>query len=131
MAILLIPFYYIHIPSPFANNPRNVLEDVIDAFTQIGYNPKILMALLGTTVSIALFNFAGISIVVTQEISTRTRVAIGGVRTTMVWIFSMLCFGQKFSWLQVCLKNGYISCLYFFSYINYFVLVWVFKRVFH
>lgn len=44
---LLLPFYYIHVPPPITNNPRNVLEDVVDAFVQMGNNPWITIALLG------------------------------------------------------------------------------------
>lgn len=44
---LLLPFYYIHVPPPITNNPRNVLEDVVDAFVQMGNNPWIVIALLG------------------------------------------------------------------------------------
>lgn len=44
---LLLPFYYIHVPPPITNNPRGVLEDVVDAFVQMGNNPWIVIALLG------------------------------------------------------------------------------------
>lgn len=44
---LLLPFYYIHMPPPITNNARGVLEDVVDAFVQMGNNPWIVIALLG------------------------------------------------------------------------------------
>lgn len=55
--------------------------------------------ILGTIVSIAFFNFAGIS--VTKEISATTRMVLDSVRTIIIWIFSIICFGQAFHWLQV------------------------------
>lgn len=66
LSILLIPMYFIHVPSRFSNNPRGVMEDVIDAFVMIKNNHLLLVPLTGTVISIAFFNFAGIS--VTKEV---------------------------------------------------------------
>lgn len=53
----------------------------------------------GTIVSIAFFNFAGIS--VTKEMSATTRMVLDSVRTIVIWVFSLAFFGQAFHWLQV------------------------------
>lgn len=58
LTLLLIPMYFIPV-GEFTGNPRHVLEDALDAFCQIGHQPLIMLALLGNTVSIAFFNFAG------------------------------------------------------------------------
>jgi drug/metabolite transporter (DMT)-like permease len=70
LSILLVPMYFIHVPEKFSNNPRGVMEDAIDAF-YMKNNNLLLVPILGTIVSIAFFNFAGIS--VTKEISATTR----------------------------------------------------------
>lgn len=98
LSLLLIPMYFIPVGS-FANNPRQVLEDALDAFCQIGYRPLILLALLGNTVSIAFFNFAGIS--VTKEISATTRMVLDSLRTLVIWVVSLAVGWEQFHGLQV------------------------------
>ncbi|XP_076021496.1 solute carrier family 35 member F6 [Genypterus blacodes] len=98
LTLLLFPMYFIPVGG-FSNNPRGVLEDALDAFCQIGHNPIILLPLFGNTLSIAFFNFAGIS--VTKEISATTRMVLDSLRTLVIWVVS-LCLGwEKFQGLQV------------------------------
>ncbi|KOB74780.1 putative solute carrier family 35 member f6 [Operophtera brumata] len=61
LSVLLVVFYWIPAPPHFGNNARGTVEDVVDGLVQIGNNPLIMLAILGTIVSIAFFNFAGIS----------------------------------------------------------------------
>ena len=66
----------------------------------------------GTIVSIAFFNFAGLS--VTKEMSATTRMVLDSVRTFVIWIVSLSLAWQKFNWLQLV---GFIilligMCLY-------------------
>lgn len=98
LTLLLIPMYFIHVGN-FSNNPRQVLEDALDAFCQIGHKPLILLALLGNTVSIAFFNFAGIS--VTKEISATTRMVLDSLRTLVIWVVSLALDWEQFHGLQV------------------------------
>ncbi|XP_028253970.1 solute carrier family 35 member F6 [Parambassis ranga] len=98
LSLLLIPMYFIHVGN-FSNNPRQVLEDALEAFCQIGHQPLILLALLGNTVSIAFFNFAGIS--VTKEISATTRMVLDSLRTLVIWVVSLALGWEKFHGLQV------------------------------
>lgn len=98
LLLLLIPMYFIPV-GDFSGNPRQVLEDALDAFCQIGYNPLILLALLGNTVSIAFFNYAGIS--VTKEISATTRMVLDSLRTLVIWVVSLALGWEVFQGLQV------------------------------
>ncbi|XP_053192826.1 solute carrier family 35 member F6 [Scomber japonicus] len=98
LSLLLIPMYFIPV-GEFSNNPRRVLEDALDAFCQIGHQPLILLALLGNTVSIAFFNFAGIS--VTKEISATTRMVLDSLRTLVIWVVSLGLGWEQFHGLQV------------------------------
>ncbi|KAM4522383.1 solute carrier family 35 member F6 [Odontesthes bonariensis] len=98
LSLLLIPMYFIHV-GDFSGNPRQVLEDAIDAFCQIGHKPLIILALLGNTVSIAFFNFAGIS--VTKEISATTRMVLDSLRTLVIWAVSLALGWENFQGLQV------------------------------
>lgn len=98
LSFLLIPMYFIPV-GEFSGNPRKVLEDALHAFCQIGHKPLILLPLFGNTVSIAFFNFAGIS--VTKEISATTRMVLDSLRTLVIWVVS-LCLGwETFHGLQV------------------------------
>ncbi|KAM7367749.1 hypothetical protein PAMP_014027 [Pampus punctatissimus] len=98
LSLLLIPMYFIHV-GEFSDNPRQVLEDALDAFCQIGHQPLIMLALLGNTVSIAFFNFAGIS--VTKEISATTRMVLDSLRTLVIWVVSLALGWEQFLGLQV------------------------------
>ena len=74
LTILLVPFGYIDTGSKlWGHSPEEpyVLEDSIDGLTQLGNNWQLLFAFCGTIVSIAFFNFSGIS--VTKEMSATTR----------------------------------------------------------
>ncbi|XP_059501343.1 solute carrier family 35 member F6 [Stegostoma tigrinum] len=98
LTLLLIPMYYIPVDQ-FGGNPRGVLEDALDAFCQIGLKPLIIVALLGNILSIAFFNFAGIS--VTKEISATTRMVLDSLRTLVIWIVSLVVGWEQFHGLQI------------------------------
>jgi hypothetical protein len=55
--------------------------------------------LTGTVLSIAFFNFAGIT--VTKEISATTRMVLDSVRTLFIFVVSLALGWQTFYWLQV------------------------------
>lgn len=99
LGALLYPFYYIHVSYPFADNAHKVLEDLPDALAQMGSNYWIVVSVLGTMISIAFFNFAGISM--TKEISATTRMVLDSVRTFFIWIFSIFVHWQEFHYLQL------------------------------
>lgn len=106
LSTLLIPMYFIHVPAPFNNNAHGVIEDAPDAIVQILNNPFLIMAICGTIVSIAFFNFAGIS--VTKELSATSRMVLDSVRTMVIWMVSITLGWQNFHPLQII---GFISLL--------------------
>ncbi|XP_026280126.1 solute carrier family 35 member F6 [Frankliniella occidentalis] len=96
---LLVPFYWIPAYPPFSENPRNVLEDTPDGLVQLFNNGLLLLAMFGTFVSIAFFNFAGVS--VTKEMSATTRMVLDSVRTLVIWVIGLALEWQTFNYLQV------------------------------
>ncbi|XP_015598627.1 solute carrier family 35 member F6 [Cephus cinctus] len=99
ICLAIVPLNFIRAVPPFADNSRGTLEDTLDAFVQIGNSGYLLMAIVGITVSIAFFNFAGISI--TKELSATTRMILDSVRTILIWLFSLLFRWQAFHYLQL------------------------------
>lgn len=68
LSLLLIPMSFVSAPG---SNPEQKIEDVVDAFIMIKNNLLLLVPITGTVISIAFFNYAGIS--VTKEMSATTR----------------------------------------------------------
>ena len=68
----------------FGHGPRHVLEDAYDGCYQLAHNPLLALAFSGTIISIAFFNFAGIS--VTKELSATTRMVLDSIRTLVIWM---------------------------------------------
>lgn len=99
MALLLIPFSFIYVGPRFGDNPRMVLEDPYDGVYQLAHNPELALAFCGTIVSIAFFNFAGIS--VTKELSATTRMVLDSIRTISIWMVSIAIGWQQFFLLQL------------------------------
>ena len=102
MSLCLVIFFFIDVGDQawsYSPTPPWVLEDALDGFTQLGHNPLLLVAILGTVFSIAFFNFAGLT--VTQELSATTRMVLDSVRTLVIWLFSIIIGWQNFQYLQV------------------------------
>merc|ERR1719510_46833 len=131
LSTLLIPFYFIPVGNFFGDqiNPRHVLEDAYDGLVQLSNNPELAGAFSLTVISIAFFNFAGIS--VTKEMSATTRMVLDSVRTLVIWTVSLLPFvkWQEFHALQLvgfivlvtgmCIYNNIIFGTCYFSSLIY------------
>ncbi|XP_063837460.1 solute carrier family 35 member F6 [Ostrinia nubilalis] len=96
LSVLLVVFYWIPAPPHFGHNARGTVEDAIDGLVQIGNSAILMAAIIGTIVSIAFFNFAGIS--VTKEMSATTRMVLDSVRTLVIWMVSLAVKWQDFHW---------------------------------
>ena len=102
MSICLVIFFFIPVSDPswsYSPTPPWILEDALDGFIQLGNNPLLLIAILGTVFSIAFFNFCGLT--VTKELSATTRMVLDSVRTLVIWAFSLIVGWQSFQYLQV------------------------------
>eukprot|EP01062_Namystynia_karyoxenos_P001056 TRINITY_DN1036_c0_g1_i1.p1 TRINITY_DN1036_c0_g1~~TRINITY_DN1036_c0_g1_i1.p1 ORF type:complete len:746 (+),score=257.82 TRINITY_DN1036_c0_g1_i1:95-2239(+) len=91
MSLIIIPMHWI--PSPFAGAgkrswPTQHLEDVPSALHQISCNPLVVLPLLGTSFSIAFFNFSGVMI--TKRVSATVRMVLDSIRTVVIWAVSMM-----------------------------------------
>ena len=84
------------------------LEDPLDALAQLsGGNWVLSLSMLAAVLSIAFYNFFGIS--VTKELSAAHRMVMDCTRTIIVWLFSLSVHyaspssgrGQPFSYVQV------------------------------
>lgn len=103
LGLLLIPFYFIKVGPPLTNDPENRLENSFDAFVQMGNNHLIIVATLGTIISIAFFNFSGIS--VTKELSATTRMVLDSMRTVVIWVVSLgVGWQSATNWKQLLLQ---------------------------
>ncbi|XP_019637627.1 PREDICTED: solute carrier family 35 member F6-like [Branchiostoma belcheri] len=99
LTTLLFPFYFMKVGPPFGANPRGVFEDALDGLWQISNNVNIALGVFGTIISIAFFNFAGLS--VTKEMSATTRMVLDSVRTLVIWVFSLAVGWEDFQYLQL------------------------------
>lgn len=124
ICLAMIPLNYIYASPPFADNSRGTLEATVDAFVQIGNSGRLLMAIIGMTVSIAFFNFAGLS--VTKEISATTRMVLDSVRTIVIWAFSLIFKWQVFHYLQLI---GFVVLLTGMSCYNNVIVPQLFRKV--
>uniref|UniRef100_A0A5S6QLH3 EamA domain-containing protein n=1 Tax=Trichuris muris TaxID=70415 RepID=A0A5S6QLH3_TRIMR len=99
MTVICVCFYFVKAQPPFTVDPEMRLENVPFAFRQIAANSLILLPILGLIVSIAFFNFAGIS--VTKEIDAPTRMVLDSVRVFFIWAVSLLAGWQHFVVMQL------------------------------
>jgi len=92
---VLVGMNYIHDDT----KPTCKFEDAADAFTQMSHSAIIVLAILGNILSIAFFNFFGIS--VTKAMSAAHRMVLDSVRTFVIWGVSLAIGWEDFKPLQV------------------------------
>jgi drug/metabolite transporter (DMT)-like permease len=100
VTLAMVPMFYIRAPDSMKNNNAGgVIEDAPDALAQIANNLMLLPPTLGVILSIAFYNFAGVS--VTKEISATTRMVLDSIRTLVVWAFGLSIGFEVFHWMQL------------------------------
>merc|ERR1711865_778721 len=95
ISVVLVAMYFI----PDDSHKTGKFEDSYDAMTQISNSWKIALATCGNVMSIAFFNFFGIS--VTKAMSAAHRMVIDSVRTFVIWGCSLALGWEKFAPLQL------------------------------
>lgn len=119
---LLIIFYFVpglppSLASPLAGSNATVIENAADAALQLGNNGGLMAAFLGNIVSIAFFNYCGVS--VTKKLSAAHRMVLDTGRTCFIWLISLLVGLQspgaptaqpwtRGSWVELI---GFIICI--------------------
>lgn len=100
LSVLLIPLNYIpNIKALKHINSGGTLEDPIDGLIKIGRNGLLFVPIMGLVLSIAFYNFSGISL--TKELNATTRMVLDSIRILVVWLFALAVSWQVFHWLQV------------------------------
>jgi len=107
LSLVLIVMYYMPGLAGLSETPQH-FEDAKDALLQVfaSGNVTLLLSMLAMLLSIAFFNFFGIS--VTKSMSAAHRMVLDSVRVAVVWGFSLVVravdptsgHGQKFSYIQ-------------------------------
>ena len=81
-------------------------ENTPDAIIQMSNSGPLFAACLGNVLSIAFFNFFGLS--VTKHMSATHRMVLDSLRTIIIWIVGIACFGENFNLLQL---GGFVILL--------------------
>ena len=76
-----------------------LVDDPVAAFHEISSSWTLKWTTVGAILSIAVFNFAGVS--VTQQLSGGSRAAIDACRTATVWLFCLLVGWERFYMTQL------------------------------
>ena len=127
VGVSLVPMYFIpwHIPSgPHFWYSDRRFEDSIDAVYQIFYIPTLTVSFFTSVVSIAIYNYAELS--VTKEINAITSVTLDSVRVLFIWIFEMIVMWQKFSFYQ---PIGFLILVIGVCVYYDIIFSWVMKRL--
>ena len=107
LSVALAAMYYVPGVQGLSETPIR-MEDLFDALRQLGGgNTLLVTAMAAAVLSIAFYNFFGIS--VTKELSAAHRMVLDSTRTIVVWVFSLTVHalspasshGQAFSYLQL------------------------------
>lgn len=75
------------------------IDSLFSAFREISHSWQLQASTVGSIVSIAFFNFFGLS--VTKSLSGAARAAIDACRTILIWLFSVQVGWERFHGLQV------------------------------
>lgn len=103
----MIIFAFIPCPGEnFCSRPYDYIEAPILAIKELVKPIGVLFCALGIIVSIAFFNFLGVS--VTKYSSVSHRAVVDTSRTVVVWIFFLALGNETFLGLQVDTYANYV-----------------------
>merc|ERR1719516_810197 len=95
--------YFINMGDQFGMGPDNRFEDMLDGLKMIfdGNNGGWLLAwTFGNMCSIAIFNFAGISVM--KELSATTRAVLDQLRIIFIWAIFLIDWEKVTGTLELC-----------------------------
>eukprot|EP00127_Corallochytrium_limacisporum_P003252 Clim_evm101s147 gene=Clim_evmTU101s147 len=75
------------------------VEDTIDAFVMMEHSVTLVVTMIGSALTIAVFNFFGVS--VTKKMSATHRTTIDSMRTLIIWLVALMLGWESFNWLQL------------------------------
>jgi len=129
LSVLLWPMYFITIPKDgvlggIALGPEGRFEDAIDAFKMIfdGEQSWLLGWTIGNMFSIAVFNYAGIS--VTKEMSATTRSILDQIRVILIWAVFLIPWGP-----YLCRVQDYFVWTAALGLVILILGVWVYNDI--
>ncbi|RLV91946.1 Solute carrier family 35 member F6 [Spathaspora sp. JA1] len=97
LAVMILLNFIIGFIQPaeqFQTSPFNMVE----AFSEVFFNRAVLLSSICIMISIAAFNYCGLSI--THRISATARSTVDTCRTLLVWIVAISMGWETFQWLQ-------------------------------
>ena len=106
LSVGLVVMYFLPFGSDVCEGHACV-ENALNAFREMSVSPYLVAAILGNVVSIAFFNFFGVS--VTQSMSATHRMVLDSLRTLVIWLVSLALQWQEFDKLQVC---AFVVCVW-------------------
>ncbi|KAJ3223184.1 hypothetical protein HK099_001435 [Clydaea vesicula] len=95
-SVILLPPLYLFFGK---NGPPGGFFDIPEGFRQVFGYEEILYSGIGIILSIAFFNWFGLS--VTRHISATSRSTIDTCRTLFIWMVSIQLGWETFNWVQV------------------------------
>lgn len=85
------------VPTPAVYSAH--LENALDGFVMMANQPAIIGMLISYMISLAFYNFIGVSL--TRELGATSRRVLDTVRTTTIWAISLALKWEDFCWVQV------------------------------
>lgn len=98
LSVGLVVMYFVPLGTDVCSGHACV-ENALNAIREMSVSPFLVAAILGNVVSIAFFNFFGVS--VTQSMSATHRMVLDSLRTLAIWLVSLALQWQAFDKLQV------------------------------
>lgn len=98
---VLIIMYHVKQPALLSPNKKEGprFEDSVSALKDMGHHAGLLAYSLGGVVSIAFFNFFGVSI--TKHLNAATRMILDSCRTIVVWAVSLALKWETFCYIDI------------------------------
>ncbi|KAH8280082.1 hypothetical protein KR018_004664 [Drosophila ironensis] len=102
-SLLAIALHFMPSGMPFGEGSRSVFDDWSDLWPALRENPALVLALMGFTLSCALYNFCGLFIAMYS--SSSNRLLADGLRVYFIWVFVVV---MEWEYINVITIMGFI-----------------------